>query len=230
MPKTSSSEPSPPAVQMSLFGAPPARTSPSPESELEWMALVATWPSSALALLGASGPAGWSSRTCPVSCPLTAEAQKRSVRFEIVPNEDAPISEPAWTVRRTVTSPPSSPPFANSAILDATEFLMLSLPAYHSGAVASSLSDILEKTGDVGPQYYLTPRACAGILRRAEKRGKELPEQLRRALETAAGRPAPTETSPAKPSSSRKAAGSTKKKASVRRSKRPAKGAGTGRR
>src|SRR3990167_4178021 len=44
------------------------------------------------------------------------------------------------------------------------------------GAVASSLSEILE-TGSIAPRYYLTPTACRGILRRAEKRGKELPPQ-----------------------------------------------------
>jgi hypothetical protein len=43
------------------------------------------------------------------------------------------------------------------------------------------LSDILE-TGDVPQRYFLSAKACAGILRRAEKRGKLLPEQLRNAL------------------------------------------------
>lgn len=32
-------------------------------------------------------------------------------------------------------------------------------------------------------KYYLSPKACQGILRRAEKRGKELPESLKQALE-----------------------------------------------
>jgi hypothetical protein len=31
-------------------------------------------------------------------------------------------------------------------------------------------------------RFYLTPRACAGILRRAEKRGKALPRSLAEAL------------------------------------------------
>jgi hypothetical protein len=51
-----------------------------------------------------------------------------------------------------------------------------------------SLSDILE-TGDVPQRYYLSARACSGILRRAGKRGKELPSQLRLALEQVAMRP-----------------------------------------
>ena len=52
---------------------------------------------------------------------------------------------------------------------------------WRSGAVACSLSQILE-TGEIDPQYFLSPKACAGILRRVEKRGKTLPEALRLAL------------------------------------------------
>ena len=43
------------------------------------------------------------------------------------------------------------------------------------------LSSILE--GTVPERFSLSPKACQGILRRAEKRGKELPEVLRIALE-----------------------------------------------
>ena len=51
----------------------------------------------------------------------------------------------------------------------------------HNGVSVSRLSQILM---DSPPQkYYLSAKACSGILRRAEKRGKELPEQLRKALE-----------------------------------------------
>lgn len=49
----------------------------------------------------------------------------------------------------------------------------------------SSLSEILE-TGDVPRRYFLSPKACRGILRRAEKRGKELPVQLMQALRAVA--------------------------------------------
>ena len=49
----------------------------------------------------------------------------------------------------------------------------------------SSLSRILQ---DHPPKrYYLTRKACQGILRRASERGKELPEKLKRALEIQAG-------------------------------------------
>jgi len=45
-----------------------------------------------------------------------------------------------------------------------------------------SLSEVLE-SGPVPTRFFLSPKACAGILRRAAKRGKELPPQLARALQ-----------------------------------------------
>ena len=56
---------------------------------------------------------------------------------------------------------------------------------WRSGAVACSLSSILE-TASIPHRYYLSQTACAGILRRAEKRGKDLPPALHRALASAA--------------------------------------------
>ncbi len=50
-----------------------------------------------------------------------------------------------------------------------------------SGENASTLSQILQ--AGVPERYYLSPKACLGILRRASVRGKELPEVLRIALE-----------------------------------------------
>lgn len=44
----------------------------------------------------------------------------------------------------------------------------------------STLSQILDLNAP--EKYSLSPRACAGILRRAEKRGKTLPDMLRDAL------------------------------------------------
>lgn len=45
-----------------------------------------------------------------------------------------------------------------------------------------NLSSVLE-SGPVHQRYFLSAKACSGILRRAERRGKELPEQLRLALQ-----------------------------------------------
>ena len=48
-----------------------------------------------------------------------------------------------------------------------------------------SLSQMLEE--DPHPKYSLTRKACLGILRRSAERGKELPPQLKEALEAQAG-------------------------------------------
>ena len=49
----------------------------------------------------------------------------------------------------------------------------------------SRLSQILVDSAH--PKYYLSAKACAGILNRAAKRGKQLPEILKKALENQIG-------------------------------------------
>lgn len=56
-----------------------------------------------------------------------------------------------------------------------------SFPALPSGVSDSHLSQILEEQAH--PKYSLSAKACRGILNRANRRGKELPEILRQALE-----------------------------------------------
>jgi hypothetical protein len=50
-----------------------------------------------------------------------------------------------------------------------------------------SLSDVLE-TGEVPQRYFLSAKACQGILRRSGKLGKALPEALAKALQAVAFR------------------------------------------
>ena len=57
---------------------------------------------------------------------------------------------------------------------------MLSVWGPHSVAEESRLSQILE--ANPLPKYNLTAKACLGILRRAERRGKDLPERLKQVL------------------------------------------------
>lgn len=135
-----------------------ARISAWRGSEREWMERVASSPSSSLILLADCAPDGWSGRTSPASCRSMEDG-----RLEC-------FSE-SW---------------GNSGMGSHTEFLTLSTSEFHSAAAASSLSDILE-TGDVPRRYFLSARACLGILRRAKKRGKELPTALRSALTSIAG-------------------------------------------
>lgn len=58
--------------------------------------------------------------------------------------------------------------------------MTLNFGEFPSEEKESTLSQILE--ANAPEKYYLSPKACAGILRRAEKRGKELPQMLKEAL------------------------------------------------
>jgi len=76
----------------------------------------------------------------------------------------------------------SSVRWANSGMGGATGCLMLNTSESHKDADECLLSDVLE-TGDLPQKYYLSPRACQGILNRAERRGKVLPAMLKAALD-----------------------------------------------
>ena len=138
-----------------------ANLSQSPASAEDWMTTAVTWRSNILDWLKDCGPDGWFGRTCLASC----------------------HQEKAGTLV------PFSGAWSNSGMGGPTEFLTLKTTEYPSDGVASSLSDILE-TGDVPQRFFLSAKACRGILRRAEKRGKELPTALRSALTSVAGSPA----------------------------------------
>jgi hypothetical protein len=79
----------------------------------------------------------------------------------------------------------SSPHFGTSGRVTLRgEFLTLNTLDSPKDAAVCSLWQILEENA---PQkYYLSATAARGILRRAEKRGRMLPPQLRRALEAVA--------------------------------------------
>jgi hypothetical protein len=62
-----------------------------------------------------------------------------------------------------------------------TELSTRNISEFPNAVVESTLSQILQ--AEVPEKYYLSPKACQGILRRAAARGKELPEMLRVALE-----------------------------------------------
>lgn len=135
---------------------PPAKTLASPDFVQALMETEEILPYNLFTWLYGSVPAGWYGKMSQESSLLTED----------------------WL------SDLSSRSWGNAGMGSPTEFLTLSISEFPSAGAASSLSDILE-TGDLPPRYFLSPKACAGILRRAEKRGKELPDQLRRALEEA---------------------------------------------
>ena len=59
------------------------------------------------------------------------------------------------------------------------------ISAWPNDAAVCSLSQVLE-SDSIPLRYFLSDKACAGILRRAEARGKTLPEQLLSALRSSA--------------------------------------------
>jgi hypothetical protein len=86
------------------------------------------------------------------------------------------------------TSLRSFPLLGLSGLMERGRFLTLNTLALHSADSACSvcsLSEVLEP--HVAPKYFLSPTAAKGILRRAEKRGKTLPETLSQALLAVSG-------------------------------------------
>jgi hypothetical protein len=65
------------------------------------------------------------------------------------------------------------------------ESLTPNTSAWPNDASVCSLSQVLETTL-IPQRFFLSSTACAGILRRAEKRGKALPHALQQALQTVA--------------------------------------------
>jgi len=131
----------------------PANHSLSRDLEKDWLTRVATSCSPTLRLLTDTAPSGWFGKTSPVSCRPTEEG----------------------------TLEPCLEGWQNSGMGSPTEFLTLSTSEWPKDAAVCSLSQTLE-AGNVQPRFYLSAKACAGILRRAERRGKELPPMLREAL------------------------------------------------
>ena len=142
-------------MQLSMFSSEELPASPlvSQDSEKDWMIRVATSCLPILQLLADIGPNGWSGRTSPAFCPPLMDG----------------------------TLAPSLEGWQSAGMGSHTGCLTLNISEWPKDANVCSLSQILE-TGDVPPRFYLSATACAGILRRAEKRGKVLPPALHQAL------------------------------------------------
>ena len=93
-----------------------------------------------------------------------AELRIKPPQYLCLKRENGQIAEQSWET--------------GGALLG--EFTIVSFGESPSVAVASRLSQILQENPH--PKYCLSARACQGILNRANKRGKNLPEQLETAL------------------------------------------------
>jgi hypothetical protein len=121
-----------------------ARTYPWQATARAWLENEADSGRSSAELLMSLGRASASSKTCPAFLALT----------------EAAITSPSFEGWR------------NSVIASRGRCLTLNTSEFRSGAIACSLSEVLET--EVAPKYFLSPKACAGILRRAEKAGQEV--------------------------------------------------------
>ena len=144
--------------QLTLFAVEHlANRSQLPDLEKELKALTDNSCLPLVQFLKSISPDGWYGKMSPVSSQVTEE--------KIL----APFSE-CW---------------GNSGMGSPTGFLTLNISELPKDVDECLLSDTLE-TGNVLPRYYLSQKACKGILRRAEKRGKELPDTLKTALKMVA--------------------------------------------
>jgi hypothetical protein len=135
----------------------PVKTCPLPESGRVLLESGQDYGLSLLELLTSLNRAGLSSKTSPVYYP--------AIKGRILPS-----SFDGWS---------------NAGMAFAGGYLTLNISEWPNAAAVCSLSQVLE--ADAPQKYYLSPKACSGILRRAAKRGKELPERLRFALEAMGG-------------------------------------------
>jgi hypothetical protein len=130
--------------------------------------------------------AGSSGKTSPASCPSMTTPSARSWA-------DWSAAMPP-SIRHAGEAGPTRVWFLDPADAPHGASWTPSTSAWRNdgGASSCSLAQVLE-TGPLPMRFYLSPKACAGILRRAERRGKELPPALRRALEAVAAS-APTQS------------------------------------
>lgn len=106
-------------------------------------------------------------RLAPTEVRISGEFSKRSQRakFQCLAVENGQKAE--WYGYQTVKS--------------LGELLTPNIGEYPNAENVSTLSQVLEQ--NVPQKYYLSPKACLGILRRAETRGKELEPLLKAVLE-----------------------------------------------
>ena len=134
----------------------PARTYPSPENVRDWLEDEAACGSSTIE--------------------LSLKLNRSGLSWKMYPD--------FFQAKRDEILPSSFGGWMNSGIWGSGKLLTANTSEWPKDAAVCSLSDILEP--QVDPKYFLSPKACAGILRRAARRGKALPEQLEEALKAVA--------------------------------------------
>jgi len=157
----------------------PASHIQSPGLGRDWLIRVATSCSPILQLLADIAPSGWYGRTSPASF----QAKEDETLQAFWAHSQAGTLNALLEDGPTVESSQGSKAHTGSH----GECLTLSISEWPSEGVVCSLSDTLE-TGNVPLRFFLSKKACQGILRRSEARGKELPLALEQALQAVVAR------------------------------------------
>ena len=132
----------------------------------------------------------WFGKTSPEPCQVTVaktsessskKSQKSVTRMPLfldLRKANGAMPEPSWETGGVLLGEYTMDSFGEqpSTLMEECSF-----PALPNGVEESHLSRILQEA--VHPKYSLSAKACTGILNRADRRGKELPEILRKALE-----------------------------------------------
>jgi len=150
-----------------------ARITALQESAADWLATVARSGGRCIGSLLSAAPPGLSEKMYLASSAVPAA-------------QTLERSSPAWSggMYRPHLADGETPGWCKDDQTTTESYLQFSIlnsGEWRRDAAVCSLSDILEASPD--PKYSLSPKACAGILRRAAKRGRELPHSLKSALE-----------------------------------------------
>ena len=153
---------------------PPAKTSQLLDNVKAWMDNGADCSGINVASLIQQLPVGFSGKTSLAHCPPTTDMI--SLPCCGGSPEHSPECPMAGGKPEAWWSDPNGGLFGGCLTLNTLE--------WPNDAVVCSLSQVLES--HVDPKYCLSPRACLGVLRRAERRGRQLPPLLQQALERVA--------------------------------------------
>ena len=121
---------------------------------------------------------GLFSKTCQPSCPLSmgriSAASSKASSASKTPRQ-------MFLCRKTGAGCTRARSWATVILSPGESSTPRRVGASHRDGNVYLLSSIL--MDNVPERFSLSPKACQGILRRAEKRGKELPQELKAALE-----------------------------------------------
>ena len=119
----------------------------------------------------------WFSRTCWACFPQTTE---KILEPSLNRPQELPITTPQFLDLRTDRAGVTLGAFWEIGFLSLGAYTIASFGEYPSAVVESHLSQILEDKPH--PKYFLSARACQGILDRLNREGEIAPPQIEQAL------------------------------------------------